>query len=228
MTFLRTPFYRTPPGHWLCRPRLEVIRVVSTITRKSKKYYYWKQILKYKDNIKKTWEVIKVIIGKAKMISGNFPEKVIINGKNNFVKKKFANKFNNFFVKVGPKLAKKVHRSKSSFESYIGSINFKLKEETVSRNELKKTLFSNTSPGINAISIMVIRHCFGELAAALKHIHCTKKKKFSIKDFCSKCDQIRRFLRIWSLLLQKSLMKNFIFCAVILIYPYHKVSFRIN
>ena len=87
------------------------------------------------------------------MISGNFPEKVIINGKNNFVKKKFANKFNNFFVKVGPKLAKKVHRSKSSFESYIGSINFKLKEETVSRNELKKALFSNTSPGINAISI---------------------------------------------------------------------------
>ena len=134
MTFLRTPFYRTPPGHWLCRPRLEVIRVVLTITRKSKKYYYWKQILKYKDNIKKTWEVIKVIIGKAKMISGNFPEKVIINGKNNFVKKKFANKFNNFFVKVGPKLAKKVHRSKSSFESYIGSINFKLK----SRNCLQK------------------------------------------------------------------------------------------
>ena len=28
----------------------------------------------------------------------------------------------------------------------------------------------------------------------------------------SKCDQIRRKLRIWSYLLKKSLMENFIFC----------------
>ena len=41
-----------------------------------------------------------------------------------------------------------------------------------------------------------------------------KKMKFSIKDFFSKCDQIRSFLRIWSHLLKKSLMENFIFCAV--------------
>ena len=33
-------------------------------------------------------------------------------------------------------------------------------------------------------------------------------------DFCSNCDQIRRKLRIWSHLLQKSLMENFIICAV--------------
>ena len=35
--------------------------------------------------------------------------------------------------------------------------------------------------------------------------------KFSIKDYFSKCDQIRSFLRIWSHLLKKSLMENFIF-----------------
>ena len=40
-----------------------------------------------------------------------------------------------------------------------------------------------------------------------------KKMKFSIKDFFNKCDQIRRKLRIWSHLLKKSLMRNFIFCA---------------
>ena len=39
-------------------------------------------------------------------------------------------------------------------------------------------------------------------------------KKFSIKNFFSKCDQIRSFLWIWSYLLKKSLMENFIFCAV--------------
>ena len=39
--------------------------------------------------------------------------------------------------------------------------------------------------------------------------------KFSIQDLSSKCDQIRRFLRIWSHLLEKSWMENFIFCATI-------------
>ena len=42
-----------------------------------------------------------------------------------------------------------------------------------------------------------------------------KKMKFSIKDYFSKCDQIRRKLWIWSHLLKKSLMENFIFCAVV-------------
>ena len=38
--------------------------------------------------------------------------------------------------------------------------------------------------------------------------------KLSIKDFFGKCDQIRRKRRIWSHLLQKSVMENFIFYAV--------------
>ena len=38
--------------------------------------------------------------------------------------------------------------------------------------------------------------------------------KFSIKDFFSKCDQIRSFLQIWSCLLKEALIENFIFCAV--------------
>ena len=40
--------------------------------------------------------------------------------------------------------------------------------------------------------------------------------KFSIKNFFSKCDQIRSFLWIWSHLLKKLLIENFIFCAVFL------------
>ena len=43
-----------------------------------------------------------------------------------------------------------------------------------------------------------------------------QKMKFYIKDFFSKCDQIRWKLRIWSHSLKKSLLENFIFCAVFL------------
>ena len=38
--------------------------------------------------------------------------------------------------------------------------------------------------------------------------------KFFIKDLFSKCDQIRSLLRIWSHLMEKPLMENFIFCVV--------------
>ena len=41
-----------------------------------------------------------------------------------------------------------------------------------------------------------------------------KKMKFSIKDFFSRCDQILRKLQLWYHLLKKSLMQNFMFCAV--------------
>ena len=64
--------------------------------------------------------------------------------------------------------------------------------------------------------------------------HTAQKMKFSIKDLFSKCDQIRRKLRIWSHLLKKSLMENFIFCAVIqvhanfLLTAYGFYSFQYN
>ena len=48
-------------------------------------------------------------------------------------------------------------------------------------------------------------------------IYTAQKMKFSIKNFFSKCDQIRRKLRIWSHLLKESLAENFLFRAVI--YP---------
>ena len=41
-----------------------------------------------------------------------------------------------------------------------------------------------------------------------------QKIKFSIKDFFSKCDQIRSFLLIWSHLLKNSLMENLFIFAV--------------
>ena len=50
-----------------------------------------------------------------------------------------------------------------------------------------------------------------------------KKMKFSIKNFFSKCDQIRRKLQICSHSLKKSLMQNFIFCAVLL--PYMALAY---
>ena len=75
----------------------------------------------------------------------------------------------------------------SVFDQFVG---LALKVLTMKRNKFKKyphhTYFKNTA----------------------------QKMKFFITDFFSKCDQIRRKLRIWSHLLKKSIMENFIFCTV--------------
>ena len=45
--------------------------------------------------------------------------------------------------------------------------------------------------------------------------HFTRNEVFlHLKDFLSRCDQIRRKLGIWSFLLKKYLMENFTFCRV--------------
>ena len=56
---------------------------------------------------------------------------------------------------------------------------------------------------------------FTLLLACSKSVNVTAQKmKFSIKDFFIKCDEICSVLGIWPHLLKKSLMENFIFCAV--------------
>ena len=52
-------------------------------------------------------------------------------------------------------------------------------------------------------------------------LNTAQKMKFSINDFFSKRDQIRRKLRIWSHLMTKPLKESFIFCAV---QDFHKID----
>ena len=79
---------------------------------------------------------------------------------------------------------------------------------------LKKSTVNDS--GVFIVNFDHISHPFLPflLLTLNKWMSLQKKKKFSIKDFFGKCDQIRSFLRIWLHLLKKSLMKIFIFCAV--------------
>ena len=51
-----------------------------------------------------------------------------------------------------------------------------------------------------------------------------QKMNFSIKDFFSKCDQIRSFVRIWSHLLKKSWIENFSFWQCFMFYFFISLS----
>ena len=83
--------------------------------------------------------------------------------------------------------------------------------------------FSGRLLMLNAIFKTPICNCENDIKVTFHYSLFTntttaQKMKFSIKDFSSKCVQIRSFLRIWSHLLEKSLMENFIFCAVNLVH----------
>ena len=81
------------------------------------------------------------------------------------------------------------------------------------RIEIETISFSLHQPSIVcALLKWLLKVVIGLVAKQIDTLH--KKEKFSIKEFFSKCDQIRIFLRIWSHLLKKSLMENFIFFAV--------------
>ena len=51
-------------------------RLFEVVKKNSKRLYYSNLIIKYKNNIKKTWSLIKEAIGKEKIKQQNFPKKI--------------------------------------------------------------------------------------------------------------------------------------------------------
>ena len=127
-------------------------KLFETIKKKSKINYYNKQITRYKNNAKKTWEVMKEIVGKTKIIIDNFPKEIVLD--NNEVisdKNRIADEFNKFFVSIGPKLANKIPKNRKNYQSYLKmqEIIFTA-DNPITEKELKvalKSLKINKSPG---------------------------------------------------------------------------------
>ena len=134
-----------------------------SIKKRSKKLYFSKLILKYKNNIKKTWQVIKEAIGKEKYTQ-HLPKKIL---------ESIAESFNKYFTQIGPKLAKDIGTSTKSFNEYIKKHDTTQPEKVISVNELKDAFFSlkiNKSAGYDDISFNVVKKCFGVLHKPLLHI----------------------------------------------------------
>ena len=80
-------------------------KLFESIKQRAKSQYYSKMILHYKGNIKKTWQIIKEVMGKGKLANNSLPKHLILNNRDIFDQKTIANSFNEYFVNVGPKLA---------------------------------------------------------------------------------------------------------------------------
>ena len=149
-------------------------KLFESIKKRAKWNYFSSLIIKYKNNIKKTWHVIKEAIRKTRCNNQTiFPKKVLIDEKIIANPKIIAENFNNFFIDTGPKLAQKIEAPTKTFESYLKKINKRQPEHPLTMNELKEAFFSletNKCPGYDEISFNVIKNCFGSLSKPLLHV----------------------------------------------------------
>ena len=89
------------------------------IKKRSKKNHFSKLTLTFKNNIKKTWEIIEDSIGKGKCKNQNCPKKVIVDNIAITDEKPIAENFDKFFTEVDPKFTKETETPTIKFDDYL-------------------------------------------------------------------------------------------------------------
>ena len=105
-----------------------------SIKNKSKKSYYSEQINKYKNDSRKTWNVIKEVIGKTKIKKNIIPLKLVENNIEIKDEHLIADTFNKCFVNIGPNLALNIDDSDISFKSYLEVNSSKMETPDLTSN----------------------------------------------------------------------------------------------
>ena len=135
---------------------------------KSKKNVYSEKLIKFQGGTKKTWHIMKEVIGKYGIDKSSFPEKTEIVGET-----KIGNEFNKFFMNIGIKLTQKIPQPLTRIESYTNRVNSEMKNKTITVNELKEAFYylkTNKNPCYGDISYNVVKNGFKELYDPLLHI----------------------------------------------------------
>ena len=84
------------------------------LLKNAERSYYNEQILTNKNNIRKTWSIIKTIINNNKSDQKKQTKFMLSDGSVSDDKQTVAEKLNDFFVNVGPNLAKKIPEQKQN------------------------------------------------------------------------------------------------------------------
>ena len=127
----------------------------------AKKDFYYNEFSKYKNDIRKTWDALKEVMNKntfkSDFYSNFFHGGVEITGSKNI-----ADKFNEYFTEIGPKLARSIDTvNKAPFDSYLTTPSAALFNFTyISPDEIVKiirNLRPKSSAGYNNISTKLLK-----------------------------------------------------------------------
>ena len=129
---------------------------------------FWK---KHKNDAKKTWDTIKIIINKSNN-KKSIPQALLINDEEITDQVSIVNKFNDFFADIGPSLASKIDTTgKKHFQVYLSkNIPHRFNFTTVTADGLTKILSKfepKTSCGYDNVSMKLLKHIFQYIADPL-------------------------------------------------------------
>ena len=143
-----------------------------TITLKQAEKLYYKHLLESnKHNIRKTWKIIKDVIGTPTKSSIN--SYFTINGKSISNKQEIADNFNSYFANVGTDLASSIPTTDLSVSSFLnGSYSHSFYLSPVDEQEIQNCInnLKPASPGPDHIMPIVIKSCASAISKPLVHL----------------------------------------------------------
>ena len=101
-SFLKNPIYRNRQKYIKYKNKL------NHIIKIAKKIYYEEQLIRYKQNTKMMWKTLNELLNKPNK-TNKLPKTFIESDSLNIIEDpvEIANKFNDYFINIGPNLAKK-------------------------------------------------------------------------------------------------------------------------
>ena len=147
-------------------------RNLSKLLRKTERDFLHNQLIENKNNLKKSWQIIKNVINKRR--SQNVQTDFKINGRIENDKYKIADSFNKYFINIGKNLENKIPKSNKSPLTFMQNINVtrSLFLKPATDDELSKIIRSLniSSPGYDAIHSKIIKSTFNCYLPALTHL----------------------------------------------------------
>ena len=143
------------------------------LLKNAERNYYNDQILTNRNNIRKTWSIIKTIINKNKGDQIKQTKFMLSDGSVTDDKEAVAEKYNDFFVNVGPNLAKKIPEKKQNPLNFLKNvISNSIYLTPVTPSEVVNIMGSckDSSPGFDDIKISPLRCALQHIADPLSYI----------------------------------------------------------
>ena len=125
----------------------------------AKKNYYRDKIKLFENDIRNTRKIMREVIGKKKCDNEMLPKDLIVDKIEINNAKSIMEKFNEFFVNIGPNLANKIPQCDLTFKSYLPTINTTLNERVLSEDEFEeafKSLKRNKAPDHDGLDVNII------------------------------------------------------------------------
>ena len=131
----------------------------------------WKSTSGNKDNIRKSWQILKDIINKKRKQSN--VSSVRNNGNVISEKTQISNSFNSFFVNIGPTLARKIPKDSRSPAIYLTkTVNDSMLIIPALQEEITSIIknLKMGSPGWDSISPIILKATYSLIVIPLTHV----------------------------------------------------------